>query len=76
MEERTGKNENNKRQWEPLMTPAEAAAHLRIHTKSVIRLARNGALPGLRLGKHWRFRYSDLVAWEADEIQSTCQPSE
>jgi excisionase family DNA binding protein len=76
MEERTDKNGNNKRQWEPLMTPAEAAAHLRIHTKSVIRLARTGALPGLRLGKHWRFRYSDLVAWEADEIESSSQPSE
>lgn len=58
------------------MTPAEAAAHLRIHVKSVIRLARNGALPGLRLGKHWRFRYSELAAWEAAQLQSSCQPSE
>lgn len=48
--------------WEPLLTPEEAAAYLRIHPKTVIRMARNRTIPALRLGKHWRFRRSDLTA--------------
>jgi excisionase family DNA binding protein len=70
MEKRRENDKNIRGHWEPLMTPADAAAHLRIHVKSVIRLARNGALPGLRLGKHWRFRYSELAAWEAEKLQA------
>jgi excisionase family DNA binding protein len=63
-------------QWEPLLTPAEAAAYLRIHTKSVIRLARLQAVPAIRLGKHWRFRSSDLTMWIADQVHSSRQPVE
>jgi excisionase family DNA binding protein len=63
-------------QFERLLTPAEAAAYLRIHAKTVIRLAREGELPGLRLGKHHRFRISDLVAWAASKVRSNRQPVE
>jgi excisionase family DNA binding protein len=60
--------------FEPLLTPAEAAAHLRVHQKTVIRLARLGQLPGLRLGKHHRFRRIDLEQWTASKVSSFCQP--
>jgi excisionase family DNA binding protein len=61
--------------FEPLLTPAEAGDLLRIHPKTVIRLAREGSLPALRLGKHWRFRRSDLGAWVESRVSSNRQPS-
>jgi len=62
--------------WEALLTPPEAAAYLRIHEKTAIRMARKKELPALRLGKHWRFRHSDLTAWVASQVKSNCQPVE
>jgi excisionase family DNA binding protein len=62
--------------WEPLQTPDEVAAYLRIHPKTVIRMARQKAIPALRLGKHWRFRNSDLTAWADGEVESRRQPNE
>lgn len=61
---------------EPLLTPAEAGAYLRVHEKTAIRMARKKQLPALRLGKHWRFRHSDLTAWAAEQVQSIGQPDE
>jgi excisionase family DNA binding protein len=64
-------------QFEPLLTPAEAGGYLRVHPKTAIRMAREGKLPGLRVGqKHWRFRSSDLAAWAASKVRSSCQPAE
>lgn len=60
--------------FERLWTPVDAASFLRIHQKSVIRLARGQVIPALRLGKHWRFRATDLESWAAGQVQSTCQP--
>jgi excisionase family DNA binding protein len=67
---------NQQTQWEPLMTPADAAAYLRLHAKTVIRMARVRQIPAIRLGKHWRFRHSDLTAFAAEQVKSTCQPDE
>jgi excisionase family DNA binding protein len=61
---------------EPLWHPVDAGAYLGLHPKTVIKMARNFQLPALRLGKHWRFRASDLTSWAAGQVQSTCQPSE
>jgi excisionase family DNA binding protein len=41
----------------------EAAQFLRIHPKTVVRLARGGQLPSFRIGNRWRFRASDLDSW-------------
>jgi PTS system nitrogen regulatory IIA component len=60
--------------FEPLLTPAEAGAYLRVHPKTVIRSARQATIPALRYGKHWRFRQSDLVAWVDQQIKSPRQP--
>jgi excisionase family DNA binding protein len=62
--------------WEPLQTPEEAAAYLRVHPKTAIRMARNQMIPAIRLGKHWRFRRSDLTDWAASQVKSACQPNE
>lgn len=58
----------------PLWTPLEAAAYLRLHEKTVVRLAREKVIPALRLGKHWRFRIEDLTAWAAAQVESIRQP--
>ena len=41
----------------------QAARFLRIHPKTVVRLARGGQLPSFRIGNRWRFRDSDLDDW-------------
>jgi excisionase family DNA binding protein len=63
-------------EFESLVTPAEASAYLRVHPKTIIRLARQRAIPALRIGKHWRFRLSDLIDWTETKVQSACQPVE
>jgi len=65
---------NRDQQWEPLLTPVEAAAFLRLHEKTVIRMARQRKIPAIRLGKHWRFRKSDLIQFAADQVKSIRQP--
>jgi excisionase family DNA binding protein len=59
---------------EPLWHPRDAGLYLGIHEKTVLRMARERKLPALRLGKHWRFRASDLVAFAGSLINSSCQP--
>ena len=64
--------------WEPLLTPEEAGeAFFKVHAKTVIRYAREGIIPGIRLGKKlWRFRKSDLEAWAAATVSSSCHLGE
>lgn len=57
-----------------LWTPEQAGEYLRIHAKTAIRMARQGELPGLRIGRHWRFRNSDLESWAAARVHSPRQP--
>jgi len=41
----------------------EAAELLRIHPKTLQRMARNHQIHGIQVGKLWRFRASDLEVW-------------
>lgn len=43
------------------MTPSEVAALLKIHLKTVYKLAEKGAIPGNRIGRSWRFSRSDVL---------------
>ena len=45
---------------EPFLNSDQAAAILRIHPKTLQRLARHGQVIGYRVGKLWRFHASDL----------------
>lgn len=67
---------NSQTPWERLLTPSEAAAFLRIHQKTTIRMARERRIPAIRLGKHWRFRSVDLTRFAAEQVQSIRQPVE
>lgn len=46
-----------------VLTAEEAADLLRVSTKTVLGLARDGALPGTKVGRAWRFLRTDLVAY-------------
>jgi excisionase family DNA binding protein len=48
---------------EPLLDSDQAAAYVKVHKKTLHRYARNGLVVGLRVGKLWRFRASDLDEW-------------
>ena len=44
-----------------VLTAEEAAELLRVSTKTVLSLAREGSLPGEKVGRAWRFRPTDLL---------------
>ncbi len=49
--------------FEPLLDSSEAAALLKIHPKTLQKLARNGEITAIQIGKLWRFRASALNEW-------------
>ena len=55
--------------FEPLLDSDGAAQLLRIHPKTLQRMARRGEIPGVQIGKLWRFRRSELNAWMEDLIK-------
>ena len=56
--------------FEQLLGTDEAAALLKIHPKTLQRLARAGEIQGLQIGKLWRFRASDLNRWVSARVAS------
>lgn len=50
-----------------ILTASEAAELLRLNAQTVARLAQAGELPARRLGREWRFRRSELLAWFAKQ---------
>ena len=49
--------------FEPVLDSEKAAALLKIHPKTLQKLARDGKIPGVRIGKLWAFRASTLNRW-------------
>ena len=49
--------------FEPLLDCQETARLLHLHPKTVERLAREGHLPAVKLGKRWLFRASEIDRW-------------
>jgi len=60
--------------FEPLLSADEAAEHLRIHVKTLQKLAREQKVPCVRMGKYWRFRLSSLDRWVAGQENQSSQP--
>jgi excisionase family DNA binding protein len=50
-------------EFEPLLDSEEAAALLKIHPKTLQKLARRGEVVAIQIGKLWRFRASALNQW-------------
>jgi excisionase family DNA binding protein len=59
----------NESDFESLLDVTEAAKLLRIHPKTLRNKARRGVIPGVQVGRLWRFRASALNEW-LDEIAS------
>jgi|SRR5271169_3363406 len=59
---------------EPLIDAAQAARILKLHPVTVREMASRGAIPGMKIGKVWRFRASSLDEWVTRQIESSCYP--
>ena len=46
-----------------ILTVEEAAEYLRVSPSTVRRMARTGLLPGVRIGRQWRFSRRQLLEW-------------
>lgn len=60
--------------FEPLIDANEAGRILKLHPVTVREMAGKGAIPGLKLGRVWRFRTSSLDAWVTKRIESPRYP--
>lgn len=60
---------------EPLITADQAAKLLKLHPKTLKRLAQVGELPGMKIGRVWRFRESELDAYIVRRLQYSGHPS-
>lgn len=47
----------------PVLTASQVAELLQVDEQMILELAETGALPGRRLGEHWRFSRSALLEW-------------
>jgi excisionase family DNA binding protein len=50
------------------MTSVEAAEYLKMHVKTVCRLAKENKIPAKKVGSEWRFLKSVLDKWLAQEV--------
>ena len=55
---------------EPLLDSDEAASIMKIHPKTLQKLARKGVVRGVHVGKLWRFRASEIENWIARQMAS------
>ena len=55
---------------ERLLDSHEAAALLKVHPRTLQRLAQRGEIAGVQVGKLWRFRASSIDAWIQERLAS------
>lgn len=51
-----------------VMTSVEAAEYLKMHVKTVCRLAKEGKIPAKKVGSEWRFLRPVLDNWLAEAL--------
>jgi excisionase family DNA binding protein len=56
--------------FERLLDSDEAAALLKIHPKTLQKMARNGQITGVQVGRLWRFRATALNNWLEQKMAS------
>lgn len=54
------------KQTPDVMTLDEVAEYLRIPRSTVYKLAREGRIPGQKIGRQWRFRRAVVERWLGD----------
>ncbi len=60
--------------FEPLIDSTTAADLLKIHRKTLERMAYRGDIPAHKIGRFWRFRASELDDWLKTQVNSSRQP--
>jgi excisionase family DNA binding protein len=60
---------------EPLMTPEEVAAFLKVSLSTVYTLARTHRLPGVRIGVQWRFDPETVRAFGRGDLPPPSAPT-
>jgi len=45
------------------LTPKEAGQYLKLHLRTIYHLAREGKIPGRKIGRRWRFKKDTLDEW-------------
>lgn len=53
------------------LTVKEVANYLKIHPITAARLAREGKIPGFKVGGQWRFDKSEIEGWRKNQIRNT-----
>ncbi len=56
--------------FEQLLDSDEAGALLKIHPKTLQKMARNGEITGVQVGRLWRFRASVINEWLEHKMAS------
>ena len=46
-----------------ILTLKDVAALLKVAEKTIYTLAQRGDVPGIKVGRQWRFRRQDLAQW-------------
>jgi excisionase family DNA binding protein len=63
---------------EPYVDAKEGAAFLRLHPKTLMRMAREGSVPAYSFNegtrRHWRFLISELDKWMKTKVNSNAHP--
>jgi PTS system nitrogen regulatory IIA component len=54
---------------ETLMDIRQVASYLQINEATAYTWAQNGKLPGIKIGRIWRFRREDIEAWLDENMQ-------
>ena len=52
-----------------ILTIGQVAELLHLHPMTVYRLAKQGKLPGFKVGGRWRFRKEAMDVWMVDRVQ-------
>lgn len=53
------------------MTIKEVAGYLKVHERTVYRLAAKGELPAFKVANAWRFRLQDIDHWISQQTRSS-----
>jgi excisionase family DNA binding protein len=51
-----------------ILTAAEVAEYLRLGVATIYRMARQGEIPAVRVGRSWRFSRGLLAAWIDEQM--------
>src|SRR5208337_2921257 len=51
-----------------LLTLKEMAAYLSVNERTLLKLATEGEVPGVKIGSQWRFRKAMIDAWLDDQM--------